>query len=241
MGLRLESALVLAAGFGTRMRHLTAERPKPLVEVAGLTLLDRVLDRIVEAGLSHAVVNVHYKADLIIEALDTRAHPRISVSDERDALLDTGGGVTRALPQLGSLPFLIHNSDSIWLEGATAAIPALARMWESERMDCLMLLADPRTSIGFDGTGDFMMAPDGRLMRRPENTDAALVFAGVSIAHPRLFDSAPPGAYSLNVLWDRAIARGRLFGMRLNGQWMHVGSPEAVKQAEAALASQQSR
>ncbi|MCB1509978.1 MAG: nucleotidyltransferase family protein [Hyphomicrobiaceae bacterium] len=238
MSLRLETAFVLAAGLGTRMRHLTADRPKPLVEVGGRTLLDRVLDRIAAAGIGRAVVNLHYKADLIEAALAKRTSPRIVFSDERDALLDTGGGAARALRLIGDGPFLVHNSDSIWLEtGPVPAITALADAWNDAKMDCLMLLAERATSLGFDGPGDFAMDDQGRLERRGTRPETPYVFTGVSIASPRLFDDAPAGPFSLNLVWDRAIARGRLFGTVLDGRWMHVGTPEAVAEAASRLSS----
>jgi N-acetyl-alpha-D-muramate 1-phosphate uridylyltransferase len=231
-------AFVPAAGLGTRMRHLSAALPKPLIEVAGRSLLDRVLDRIAAAGISHAVVNVHYLADQIETALARRTTPRITISDERAELLDTGGGVVVALPALGPEPFLIHNSDSIWIEdGERAALAALFEAWDGHAMDCLMLLADIPTSIGYDGQGDFTIDDDGRLARRVSGSSDACVFTGVSIAAPRLFDGSPDGAFSLNLVWDRAIATGRLFGLRLDGRWMHVGTPEAVTEAGALLAA----
>ncbi|HUS96640.1 MAG TPA: nucleotidyltransferase family protein [Hyphomicrobiaceae bacterium] len=237
MDLEIECALVLAAGLGTRMRHLTENRPKPLIEVAGQRLIDRVLDRIADAGIARAVVNVHYKADQIEAAVQGRARPAIQISDERDALLDTGGGASRALPMLGAGPFLIHNSDSIWVEGVEPALTTLMRAWNNDEMDCLMLLAAISDSTGFDGPGDFTMARNGRLARRPKGVISPFVFAGVSIAHPRLFAEAPAGAYSLNAVWDQAIARNRLYGVRLDGHWMHVGTPEAVVAAEHLLTS----
>lgn len=229
-------AFVPAAGLGTRMRHLTAERPKPLVEVAGRCLIDHVLDRIAAAGISDAIVNVHYRADQIEAALAHRTEPAITISDERSELLDTGGGVAKALPALGPDPFLIHNSDSIWIEdGTRAALPALFEKWDDTKMDCLMLLADITTSTGYDGQGDFTIGDDGRLARRSDKPSAPYVFTGVSIVAPRLFENAPEGAFSLNLVWDRAIAAGRLFGTRLDGRWMHVGTPDAVLEAAAVI------
>lgn len=235
-------AFVPAAGLGTRMRHLTADRPKPLIEVAGRTLLDRVLDRIGAAGIQRAVVNVHYEADRIVKALACRTVPTITISDERDQLLDTGGGVTRALSKLGNAPFLIHNSDSIWIDtGTPTALPALFAAWNNDAMDCLMLLAETTSSIGYDGQGDFAMASDGRLARRCDGTHAPYVFTGVSVTAPRMFDGAPQGKFSINVLWDRAIREGRLFGIVLDGRWMHVGTPEALAEASALLAATSER
>jgi len=232
----LTTAMVLAAGLGQRMRPLTADKPKPLVPVAGRTLLDRVLDRLAEGGITRAVVNVHYLGEQIIDAVAARAVPAIEVSDERDALLDTGGGVARALPLLGDAPFFVQNSDSIWMEGPENNIARMRRYWDGDRMDCMLLLAMTTTSTGYAGRGDFSMDPEGQLSRRDEAGVVPFVFAGVSIMHPRLFSDAPDGPFSLNLLWDRAITAGRLYGLRLEGRWMHVGSPLGLAEAEMALA-----
>ena len=230
-----KTAFVLAAGLGTRMRPLTDVIPKPMVRLKGRALIDHVLDRIAHAGIGTAVVNVHYLADVLESHLAKRQSPRIEISDERGVLLDTGGGVVNALPKLGPEPFLIHNSDSVWVEGVGANLPRLIKAWDSERMDCLMMLASAATSLGYEGRGDFNMATDGRLSRREYGREAPFVFAGVSIAHPRMFDGAPAGAFSLNRLWDRAIDQGRLYGMRLDGTWMHVGTPESLADAEKRI------
>jgi len=233
------TAFVPAAGLGTRMRHLREDKPKPLIKVAGRSLLDRVLDRLAEAGIARAVVNVHYKADQIEKSLANRGTPEIIISDEREALLETGGGLVKALPLIGDAAIMIHNSDSIWIEtGAKPALEKLKSEWDPRRMDCLMLLADRTTAIGFDGPGDFVMDPEGRLERRGNHTTTPLVFTGVSINHPRLLENAPDGAFSLNLLWDRAITAGRLFGTLLEGRWMHVGTPEAVAAAESILSNE---
>jgi MurNAc alpha-1-phosphate uridylyltransferase len=229
---KVTTAMVLAAGLGKRMRPLTDVVPKPLVRLKGKPLLDHVLDRLAEGGIARAVVNVHYLADQIEAHLAQRQHPQIVISDERDALLETGGGVVRALPLIGDAPFLIHNSDSVWIEGVGSNIARLIEAFDPKRMDSLMLLALGATSLGYEGQGDFVMAPDGLIARRGESRQAPFVFTGVSIAHPRLFDTVPDGAFSLNVLWDRAIREGRLFGLRLDGTWMHVGTPGAVETAE---------
>jgi N-acetyl-alpha-D-muramate 1-phosphate uridylyltransferase len=226
------TAMVLAAGLGTRMRPLTDTVPKPLVRLKGLPLIDHVLDRLTIAGITKAVVNVHHHADALEAHLKGRKKPAITISDERGVLLDTGGGVIRALPLLGNKPFLIHNSDSVWIEGVGSNIARLIAGWDPEKMDSLMLLANGVTSLGYDGRGDFMMDADGTLSRRPEQKDAPFVFTGVSIAHPRMLEGAPDGKFSLNKLWDRAIERRRLYGMRLDGAWMHVGTPEALAEAE---------
>lgn len=229
---RPTTAMVLAAGLGTRMRPLTDVVPKPLVRLGGRPLVDHVLDRLQAAGIRRAVVNVHYLAEKLEVHLATRREPEIIISDERGVLLDTGGGVVRALPLLGDAPFVIHNSDSVWIEDGGSNIARLIGAWDGARMDALLLVARTAHSLGYDGDGDFTMAADGRLERRAKGTTAPLVFAGVSIAHPRLFDGAPGGAFSLNAPWDRAIAAGRLFGLPLQGHWMHVGTPEALRDAE---------
>jgi MurNAc alpha-1-phosphate uridylyltransferase len=235
MTAKVTTAMVLAAGFGTRMRPLTDTMPKPLVPLKGKPLIDHVLDRLAAAGIARAVVNVHHFADQIESHLAGRTKPAITISDERGEQLDTGGGVVKALPLLGRGPFLIHNSDSVWVDGIGSNIGRLVETFDPERMDSLMLLALGATSIGYEGHGDFLMAADGVLTRRGERGEAPFAFTGVSIAHPRLFKDAPKGRFSLNVLWDRAIERGRLFGMRLDGVWMHVGTPQSVEDAESWL------
>lgn len=233
---RMTTAMVLAAGLGQRMRPLTADRPKPLVEVDGRALIDRVLDRLAAGGIETAVVNIHYLGEQIIDALAARKRPRIVISDERGELLDTGGGVAKALALLGDAPFFVHNSDSIWTEGVEDNLQRMRKYWDGARMDCLMLLAMTTTSTGYNGRGDFTMDSQGRVSRRSEHEVAPFAFTGVSIMHPRLFEDAPAGAFSLNRLWDRAIAAGRLYGLRLEGRWMHVGSPLGLAEAERALA-----
>lgn len=234
---RPTSAFVLAAGKGERMRPLTETRPKPLVPVAGTPLIDQVLDRLADAHITNAIVNVHYLADQIEDHLRDRKSPKITISDERGELLDTGGGVAKALPKLGNAPFLIHNSDSIWVEGMGSNLDRLIDAWDNATMDSLMLVAPIATSVGYDGAGDFQMDASGRLTRQTGARLAPFVFAGVSIAHPRLFDDAPNGAFSLNRPWNAAIEKGRLFGVRLEGIWMHVGTPSAIAEAENAIAN----
>lgn len=235
---RPETSIVLAAGHGVRMRPLTDKLPKPLVRLRGRALIDHVLDRIAESGIPRAVVNVHYLADKIEAHVKSRKAPKITISDERAQLLDTGGGALNALPQLGPEPFLIHNSDSVWIEGVGANLTRLFAAWDSGKMDALMLLASAATSLGYEGSGDFVMDTDGRLQRRGERQMAPFVFTGVSIAHPRMFEGAPEGPFSLNRLWDRAIEEGRLYGIRLDGLWMHVGTPEALIEAERWIESE---
>ena len=231
----VRTAMVLAAGLGTRMRPLTDTLPKPLVEVAGRTLIDRVLDRLEQAGVKTAVVNVHHHADRLEAHLKTRQRPRIVISDERGALLDSGGGVKKALAQLGPGPFLIINSDTIWIEGKPN-LPALAAAFDPERMDAMLLLAATASSCGYDGRGDFSAEADGRLRRRAETGITPFVYAGVAVTTPRFCAETPDGPFSLNLLFDRAIARGRLYGLRLDGLWMHVGTPDAIAEAEACYA-----
>ena len=236
---RPHAAFVLAAGLGSRMRHLTHDIPKPMVPLNGVPLIDRVLDRIADAGIPRAVVNVHYLADVLQPYLATRTRPALTISDERGCLLDTGGGVMNAWPQLNAGPFLIHNSDSVWVEDQTNArssnLVSLCAAWNPDLMDSLMLLAPLANSIGYDGDGDFDMDDTGRLSRRKPGATSPYVFAGVSIAHPRLFEDAPTGAFSLNTVWNKAIASGRLYGVALSGTWLHVGTPEAVLEAERRI------
>ena len=231
----LQRAMVLAAGLGTRMRPLTDTLPKPLVPVAGKALIDHVLDRLADAGVAEAVVNVHHMADAIEQHVKGRTRPKIEISDERGELLDTGGGVVKALKALGDAPFFHLNSDTIWIEGVTPNLGRLAAMFDPAEMDAVVLLAATATSIGYEGRGDFAMAPDGRLKRRAEREVMPFVYAGAAVLSPGLFADAPEGAFSLNTLFDRAIETGRLFGLRLEGTWMHVGTPAAIKAAEAAI------
>jgi MurNAc alpha-1-phosphate uridylyltransferase len=228
------TAMVLAAGLGERMRPLTLRMPKPLVPLAGRPLIDHVLDRLAAAGVDTAVVNVHYLPEQLEESLARRngTKPAIVISDERGVLLDTGGGAKRALPLLGAGPFFIHNADTVWSEGASPALPRMLKLWDPDSMDCLLLLAPTNSSIGYGGKGDFAMAPDGRLKRRGERQVVPFAFAGVSLCDARLFKDSPDGKFSLNLLWDRALAEGRLYGMRLDGHWMHVGTPAALAEAE---------
>jgi MurNAc alpha-1-phosphate uridylyltransferase len=234
---KARTAMVLAAGFGERMRPLTLRMPKPLVPLAGRPLVDHVLGRLAAAGVETAVVNVHYLPEQLQAHLATRSgrQPEILVSDERGVLLDTGGGTKKALPLLGPGPFFIHNADSVWSEAATPALARMLRLWDPAAMDCLLLLAPVTTSIGYHAKGDFSMSPDGRLARRKNRTPVPFAFAGVSLCDTRLFEDAPDGAFSLNLLWDRALANGKLYGMRLDGRWMHVGTPEALAQAETSF------
>ena len=229
-------AMIMAAGLGTRMRHLTNDRPKPLVEVRGKALIDHSLDRLIASGVTMIVVNIHYKAQMLRDHLLKRKDVEIRFSEETDELLGTGGGVVKAIKHFEDQPFFILNSDSIWVEGYGSALNNMKRRWDPDKMDGLMLLASMITALGYDGRGDFVMEQDGRLGRVPERRLAPFAYPGVQIAHPRLFADAPKGEFSTNVMWDRAIAKGRLFGMRLDGVWLHVGTPEAVREADTFLA-----
>jgi N-acetyl-alpha-D-muramate 1-phosphate uridylyltransferase len=228
-------AMVLAAGLGTRMRPHNGAIPKPLVAVGGKSLIDYVLDRLADAGVECAVVNVHHLADQIERHLAGRQRPRIVISDERAELLGTGGGVVKAMPELGGGPFFHVNSDTIWIDGVTPNLMRLASAFDPASMDALLLLAPTTSSIGYTGRGDFLMAPDGRLSRRGERDVVPFVYAGAAILTPAFFAGVKAGPSSMLPLFDRAIEAGRLFGLRLEGMWMHVGTPDAVKAAEEAI------
>jgi MurNAc alpha-1-phosphate uridylyltransferase len=229
------AAMVLAAGLGERMRPLTERMPKPLVPVGGKPLLDHVLDRLAAAGIERAVINVHYLADQIERHVAGRKRPQVTISDERTLLLGTGGGVVKALAALGREPFIHVNSDTIWIDGVRPNLDRLAEAFDPAAMDALLLLAPTASSIGYAGRGDFVMAPDGRLERRAEQDIAPFVYAGVALLRPELFQDAPAGAFPLTHLFNRAAAAGRLHGLRLEGVWMHVGTPDAIAMAEAAI------
>ena len=231
----IDTAMVLAAGFGKRMLPLTKDMPKPMVKVDGATLIDRVLDRLENAGVTRAIVNVHYCGRVLIEHLKTRSSPKIEISDERDILLDTGGGIVRALPLLGKNPFFLVNSDSIWIEGAAPNLSRLAAAYDKTRMDALLLLASTAGAVGYSGAGDFTMNSEGLLTKRDELGIAPFVYAGAAILHPRLFSDAPPGAFSLLRSFEKAEAQNTLYGLRLDGTWMHVGTPDAIRGAEDAI------
>ena len=219
------------------MLPITATMPKPLVRVAGETLIDFALDRLDEAGIETVVVNVHHFASMIEAHVGARRRPHIVVSDERDALLETGGGVKKALPLLGGDPFITFNSDSMWVEGAEPNLKRLVAAWDAERMDILMLVAPLSTSVGYEGHGDFHRDPSGRLRRRGGDETADFVYAGVAIVKPELVAGTPDGAFSANAFYDRAVARERLYGLPLVGQWLHVGEPHAIAEAEKCLAA----
>src|SRR6476659_2736021 len=235
MSVKPTKAMVLAAGFGVRMRPLTDRMPKPLVRVAGRTLLDHVLDKLGETGVSEAVVNVHYLPDQIIDHVATRVRPRVVISDERDLGLGTGGGVVKALPLLGPAPFFHVNADTMWIDGVRPNLARLAEAFDPARMDILLLMAPTTSSIGYGGRGDYSMLPDGALRKRRELQVVPFVYAGAAIMSPSLFAGAPAGEFSLTKIFDRANERERLFGLRLDGVWMHVGTPDAIQAAEEAF------
>ncbi|NJC40803.1 MurNAc alpha-1-phosphate uridylyltransferase [Brevundimonas alba] len=234
------TAMVLAAGLGTRMRPLTDDRPKALVEVSGRALIDHVLDRLADAGVERAVVNVHWFADRLEGHLRARGRgPEIVISDERAELLETGGGLKKAGPLLGPDPVFVANIDSVWTDNGpegNSALNQLARLWNPSIMDAALLLARREGSIGFEGDGDFFLAEDGRLTFRGEAVDAPFAYMGVHICRPDYVADGPEGPFSLSGLWRKSAAAGRLYGCVLDGDWMHVGDPQARDEADARLA-----
>ncbi|MFO0993929.1 MAG: nucleotidyltransferase family protein [Hyphomicrobiales bacterium] len=229
-------AMVLAAGLGHRMRPLTLQTPKPLVKVAGKPIIDYGFDALRAANVETAIVNVHYLPDQV-EAWAHRQTqpPRILISDERAELLDTGGGVAKALALLGNAPFFVLNSDSFWIESGEPALSRMRQAWNDAIMDCLLLVCPLDRCVGFDGRGDFTIDAKGVLVRRQAGDDKAVVYIGCYLVHPRIFAHAHSGAFSMNVLWNNAIAARRLYGIVHEGLWLHVGTPEAIPLAEAAL------
>jgi MurNAc alpha-1-phosphate uridylyltransferase len=233
-----ETAMVMAAGLGKRMRPLTATRPKPLVEVAGKALIDHVFNRLRSAGVKRAVVNVHYLADALEAHLDHRVKGiEILVSDERRQLMETGGGIVQARYLLGDKPFIVVNSDNLWVDGPADAIRLLGARWDDAAMDALLLLVPLAQAHNHGGQGDFHLAPDGRITkRRQPGRPAPFVYTGVQILSPRVIADWPEGAFSTNLFWDRAIAAGRAYGLVHQGLWFDVGTPEAIGRTEAMLA-----
>jgi MurNAc alpha-1-phosphate uridylyltransferase len=233
-----ETAMVMAAGLGKRMRPLTATRPKPLVEVAGRPLIDHVFDRLRSAGVKRAVVNVHYMADALEAHLAARVKGiELVVSDERRALMETGGGIVQARDLIGDAPFLVINSDNLWIDGPTDAIRALAARWDDATMDALLLLVPLAQAHCHPGQGDFRIDPNGRIVgRRVPGKPAPFVYTGVQILSPRVIADWPEGPFSTMLFWERAIAAGRAFGLVHQGLWFDVGTPGAIPQVEAMLA-----
>ncbi len=225
------TAMVLAAGYGTRMRPLTEKIPKPLIKVAGKSIIDYGFDRLREAGVSKAIVNVHYLPEQLIAWSKTISSPETLVSDETDAILDTGGGIARALPLLGNDPFFVLNSDSFWIDNDIPALQRLRDSWD-EKMDCLLLLCDPKSTTGYSGDGDFVLANDGQI--KPQ-TARGLTYIGAYLVHPRLFENAPAGKFSMWRMWEKALAKNTFYGLVHKGHWLHVGTPSAIAEAENTL------
>jgi MurNAc alpha-1-phosphate uridylyltransferase len=232
---RISTAMVMAAGLGSRMRPLTNDRPKPLVTVAGRPLIDHMLDRLADAGVGRAIVNVHYRADQLEAHLADRRRPAIVISDERALLLETGGGLAKARPLLGDDPIFVANTDSLWIERAPA-LGGLAAAWDPDRMDVLVMLAPLRHAIGFDGTGDFALDAAGRILVPVKGSAAPYAYTGVQILRPGLFDARPAAPFSTWVVWREVLSRGRMFGVVMDGVWLHVGDPAAREAAELRLA-----
>lgn len=236
MGTTLDTAMLMAAGIGKRMRPLTATRPKPLVRVAGKPLIDHALDRVEAAGITKVIVNVHYLADAVEAHLATRKGPaRFVISDERAMLLETGGGLMKVRDELGDKPFLCANSDNIWIDGPQNSISMLADLWDDARMDALLLVVPLARAQMHGGPGDFHMDADGRLTRRKPARVAPFVYTGIQIMSPRLLVDPPGEVFSTNILWNRAIAQGRAFGASHQGLWFDVGTPAAIPVVEAEL------
>jgi MurNAc alpha-1-phosphate uridylyltransferase len=233
-GLASDTAMVLAAGLGKRMRPLTATQPKPMVRVAGKPLIDHALDRLKDAGVARAVVNVHYLADALEAHVTARTAPAITISDERDVLLETGGGMIKAKGALPD-PFFALNADNIWLDGPNNAFAELSRRWDPAQMDALLLLVPHARAINFNGAGDFHMDALGRVSRRRDGRVAPFIYTGIQLVSHRLLRDAPEGPFSTNILWNRAIEEGRLFGLSFGGLWFEVGTPQAIRPTEEAL------
>lgn len=231
-----DTAMIMAAGLGKRMRPLTASQPKPLVRVAGKPLIDHALDRLAEAGVAKVVINVHYLGDALEAHVKARNRPAAAISDEREALLETGGGMAKALGA-GQLPdpFFCLNADNIWLDGPRNAFADLSDRWDADRMDALLLLVRHHNAYNFDGPGDFYLDPVGRVSRRKPGRIAPYIYTGIQLVAHRLLRDAPEGAFSTNILWDRAIEESRLYGLVFTGKWYEVGTPQAIRPTEEAL------
>lgn len=231
-----DTAMILAAGLGTRMRPLTETQPKPLVPVAGKPLIDHVLDKLAKAGVAKAVVNVHYLPDMLEAHLAARETPQVTISDERDILLETGGGMTKALAD-GVLPdpFFAVNADNLWIDGARNVFDELSSAWDPAKMDALLLVVPHTGAHNFRGTGDFALDPNGLIGRRIPGRIAPFIFTGIQLVSHRLLRNAPQGPFSTNLLWNRAIEEGRLYGLRFTGEWFEVGDPGAIASTEAVL------
>lgn len=229
-----KTAMVLAAGFGKRLHPITEKTPKPLVTVHGRTLIDHAIDRLEDAGVTRVVVNTHHLGEQISRHLGSRGSPEIVFSPEQH-LLDTGGGIANALPLLGQDPFFVCNADTLWLNGTQDALKRMIDEWDDEKMDALLMLHSTAEAYGYVGLGDFCADPAGLLTRRPECEVSPYLYAGVQILHPRLFKDAGDGPFSMNLLYDREIAAGRLYGMVHDGEWFHVGTPQGLAEAETYM------
>lgn len=230
----ISHGMVLAAGLGERMRPLTDNTPKPLLKVAGRSLVDHALDRMEEVGVTQVAVNTFYLADMMEDHLAKRISPNIFISRESERL-ETGGGIMQALPLLGDGPFYAVNGDALWLNGPTGALHRMMDIWDDQIMDALLLLHSTVDAYGYDGRGDFLVEPDGRLVRLPEQEVSPYLFTGIQILHSRLFDDAPDGVFSLNVLYDRAVENDRLYGIVHDGEWFHIGTPKGLAEAESYM------
>jgi len=226
------TAMILAAGLGKRMRPLTNKTPKPLIRIGGRTLIDYALDHSVNVGVEKIVINIHHLASQIIQHLSNRNDLNIIFSDETQKLLETGGGIVKALSQLGNLPFFVINGDVLWVDGPTASLHRLAQFWNGQTMDGLLLLHSTVESYGYEGVGDFLIDPNGVLTRRPELLISPYVYTGIQLLHPRFFKDVPNGPFSLNQLYSNSIEEGRLYGIIHDGDWFHVGTPIGLNQAE---------
>ncbi|MDH2134838.1 nucleotidyltransferase family protein [Sphingobium yanoikuyae] len=232
----IDTAMLMAAGLGKRMRPLTATRPKPLVKVAGKALMDHALDRLAAGGIKTVVVNVHYLADTVEAHLRTRRDMDFRISDERAKLLETGGGLIHARPLLGDKPFVCANSDNLWIDGPAETLGMMQQLWDPERMDALLLLVPLARANCHSGPGDFHMDANGRLTRRKTAHVAPFVFTGVQILSPRLLVDPPADVFSTNIFWNRAIEAGRLYGAVHQGLWFDVGTPQAIPIVESMIA-----
>ena len=229
-----DTAMVMAAGLGKRMRPLTATTPKPMVRVAGKPLIDHALDRLADSGIDKAVVNIHYLGDALEAHVLERDRPKVTISDERDALLETGGGMIKAQDNLPD-PFYCLNADNIWLDGPRSAFHDLSARWNPDEMDALLLVVSHARAANFSGPGDFHMDPVGRLKRRSPGRIAPFIYTGIQLVSKRLLRDAPDGKFSTNILWNRAMEEGRLFGVSFTGLWFEVGTPDAIAPTEDAL------
>lgn len=228
-------AMVLAAGLGTRLRPITRTVPKPMVKIAGVPMIDSVLDRLAASGIEEVVVNTHHLAEMLHEHLAHRSRPRLRFSHE-ETILETGGGIKKALPLLGDDPFFTVNAKIVWLNGKIDALARLAEAWDDARMDALLLLQPTVTAVGYDGPGDFFADQEGQVRRRRDWEVAPFLFSGIQLVHPRIFADSPDGAFSMNLLYDRAIEAGRLYALRHDGEWFHVSTPRHLIEVETYLA-----